>query len=72
MSMALDEPEENDTVTELRDWRILLAPDVAELVGQYGGVYIDYVDDGFRQGYSIRLGDGGGSCDSGSCGGGCG
>jgi Fe-S cluster assembly iron-binding protein IscA len=71
--MALDEPKDEDSKTEAHDKTFIMAPDVESVVNQNGGLNIDYVDDGYRKGYTVNLGTGGGDCSSGSCGsGGCG
>ena len=71
--MALDEPKDEDRKTEVHDKTFIMAPDVESVVNQNGGLSIDYVDDGYRKGYTVNLGAGGGDCGSGGCGsGGCG
>ncbi len=60
--MALDEPNQEDQLLDYGDYRFVLAPDVYDLVRQSGGVSVDYVDQGFRRGYTIRLSRGG-DCD---------
>jgi Fe-S cluster assembly iron-binding protein IscA len=70
--MALDEPRDDDTSIETETLSFLMAPDVESIVNQSGGVVIDYVDDGFRKGYTVNLGNASG-CGDGGCGdGGCG
>ena len=69
--MALDEPNENDSTFEQDNLKFIMDADVESVVEQSGGVIIDYVDDGFRKGYSLRLGaasDGCSGCGSGGCG----
>ncbi len=53
--MALDEPKQADQVQEAGAVKFVLAPDVAEIVRQYGGVQIDYVDEEHRRGYTLQL-----------------
>jgi len=60
--MALDEPTQEDELLDFGGFRFVLAPDVKDLVRQFGGVTVDYLDEGFRRGYTIRLGQGGGGC----------
>ena len=70
MGMALDEPKEDDKTFEQNNLKFIMASDVQNVVEQSGGVIIDYVDDGFRKGYTLRLGavaDDCGGCDSGGC-----
>jgi hypothetical protein len=61
--MALDEPKEEDQTVEFGAYRFVLAPDVSEIVRQFGGVSIDYVEAGHRQGYTIQLVRGSGCSD---------
>ncbi len=67
--MALDEPKDDDQRIDENDMTFVMAPDVETIVKQNGGLSIDYVDDGYRKGYTVNLGSGG---DCGSGGGGCG
>jgi hypothetical protein len=60
--MALDEPNADDKVVEVGACKFVMAPDVAQLVAQYGGVKIDFVDQPHRRGYVIDLGSRGGCC----------
>jgi len=69
--MALDEPKEQDKTFEVRDWTFLMDPEMESAASQGGGVYVDFVEDGFRRGYTVQmLNSNAGDC--GSCGGGCG
>jgi len=71
--MALDEPKDEDKRFEENNMTFIMAPEVESTVNQNGGLNIDYVDDGYRKGYTVNLGSGGGDCSSGGCGsGGCG
>jgi Fe-S cluster assembly iron-binding protein IscA len=70
--MALDEPKDDDKRFEENNMTFVMAPDVESVVNQNGGLSIDYVDDGYRKGYTVNMGAGG-DCSSGGCGsGGCG
>lgn len=71
--MALDEPKDDDLTFETDSLKFLMAPDVQSIVDQNGGLLIDFVDDGTRKGYTIKLASQSDS-DCGSCGdsGGCG
>lgn len=74
MGMALDEPKDDDRKVATGTLDFLMAPDVVSVIEQGGGIVIDYVDDGYRKGYTLNLADrlggdcGGGSCGSGGCG----
>lgn len=70
MGMALDEPQEDDTRIETASLTFLMDPQAASLVGQNGGLLIDYVDDGGRKGYVVTLGSRLEADDCGGCGGG--
>ncbi|MBC8424378.1 hypothetical protein H8E07_09665 [bacterium] len=72
--MALDEPKEDDLTIETDSLTFVVAPDVQTIINQNGGLIVDFVDDGMRKGYMIKLASQGGD-DCGSCGdhgGGCG
>jgi hypothetical protein len=60
--MALDEPHEEDEKIAVGACTFVMAPDVAQMVAQYGGVKIDFVDEPHRRGYVIDLGRRGGCC----------
>jgi hypothetical protein len=66
--MALDEPKNDDKIVDLGACKVVLAPDVLEMVQKSGGVDIDFVMDDARRGYTIKLSnkDCGGGCDCGS------
>lgn len=66
--MALDEPKNDDKIVDLGACKVVLAPDVLEIVQKSGGVDIDFVSDDARRGYTIKLSnkDCGGGCDCGS------
>ncbi len=71
--MALDEPKDDDLAIETTSLTFVMAPDVQSIVKENGGLIVDFVDDGMRKGYMIKLGSQGdgdcGSCgDSGGCG----
>jgi len=66
--MALDEPKEDDRKVEMENLTFVMGPDVAQIADQSGGVFIDYVDDGYRKGYTVQLGYRAGSgCGDCSC-----
>jgi Fe-S cluster assembly iron-binding protein IscA len=70
--LALDEPKDSDKAFEEDGLKFLVDE---ELLGRCGVVKVDFIEAGYRSGFSITstnpLG-GGGSCSSGSCGGSCG
>ena len=61
--MVLDEPKDTDDNYEVDGLTYLLDKDLST---QSGGVKVDYVDNGWQQGFVISstnpLGDGGGGC----------
>ncbi len=65
--MALDEPKDDDLTIESGNMTFLMAPDVKSIVDQNGGLVIDFVDDGMRKGYMLKLASQVGA-DCGSCG----
>jgi len=71
MGMALDEPKEEDTTCLKNDLTFCMANDVESLINESGGLIIDYVDDGIRKGYTLKMAnaaDGCDSCGEGDCG----
>ncbi|MDD5718577.1 MAG: hypothetical protein PHQ53_02690 [Candidatus Krumholzibacteria bacterium] len=72
--MALDEPQADDSVLSQNGYSILVDPQTRDIVGQSGGLTIDYVDEAHQKGYLLRLNKAGDSCGSGGSGGcsGCG
>lgn len=68
--MALDEPKDDDTVTEENGIKFLLDSQTSDILRQSGGLTIDYVDESYRRGYMLRLGSAS-DCGSGSGSGGC-
>jgi Fe-S cluster assembly iron-binding protein IscA len=70
--LALDEPKESDKIFEEGGIKFLVEDSLLE---KCGAVKVDFMDAGYRSGFSITsvnpLGSGG-SCSSGSCGGSCG
>lgn len=68
--MALDEPKDDDTVTENNGIKFLLDQQTADVLRQSGGLTIDYVDESYRRGYMLRLGVAS-DCGSSGSGGGC-
>jgi len=70
--LALDEPKESDKIFEEGGLKFLVEDSLLE---KCGAVKVDFMDAGYRSGFSITsanpLGSGG-SCSSGSCGESCG
>jgi len=74
LGLALDEPKENDRTFEEDDLTFLVEED---LLNSCGAIKVDFIEAGYRSGFSITstnpVGGGGGcssgSCSSGSCGG---
>ncbi|HHD63881.1 MAG TPA: hypothetical protein ENK96_05875 [Desulfobulbaceae bacterium] len=71
--MALDEPKDNDKTFEEDSLTFLVEED---LLSSCGAIKVDFIEAGYRSGFSITsanpIGGGGcssGSCSSGSCGG---
>ncbi len=66
--MVLDEPKDTDEKFELDGLTYLIDKELSQ---KSGDVAVDYVDNGWQQGFSLSaqnpLGGGGGSCGSGSC-----
>jgi Fe-S cluster assembly iron-binding protein IscA len=67
--MALDEPQESDTVLDRDGYSILVDAQTHDVVDQSGGLTIDYVDEAHQKGYMLRLNKAGGGCGTGE--GGC-
>ncbi|MCL2791315.1 MAG: hypothetical protein FWD79_11875 [Desulfobulbus sp.] len=71
--MALDEPKNSDKAFEEGGLKFLVDEDLME---RCGTVKVDFIDAGYRSGFSITSANplgGGGSCSSASsCGGSCG
>lgn len=71
LRLVLDEAKENDLSYQVEGLTYLIDK---ELVAQSGAVKVDYVDNGFQQGFMLTsanpvAGQGGGcSCNGGSCG----
>jgi len=65
--MALDEPKDDDLTIETDSLTFVIAPDVQTIIDQNGGLIVDFVDDGMRKGYMIKLASQAGA-DCGSCG----
>ena len=66
--MALDEPKDSDKVFEEDGLKFLVDEGLLE---KCGAVKVDFVEAGYRSGFSITSANplgGGGSCSSGSCG----
>ncbi len=68
--MALDEPKDTDEVISQGGFTILVDPQTRDVVGQSGGLTIDYVDEANQKGYMLRLNAAGESCGSEDGGGG--
>ena len=70
LGLALDEPKESDKIFEEGGLQFLVEESLLE---KCGSVKVDFMDAGYRSGFSITATNplgGGGSCSSGSCGGG--
>jgi Fe-S cluster assembly iron-binding protein IscA len=70
--LALDESKNSDKVFEEDGLTFLVDQD---LLVKCGAVKVDFMEAGYRSGFSITSANplgGGGSCSSGSCGGSCG
>jgi len=68
--LALDEPKESDKAFEEGGLKFLVDED---LLQRCGTVKVDFIDAGYRSGFSITSANplgGGSSCSAGSCGGG--
>jgi len=65
--LALDEPKENDETFTEDDLTFLVEKD---LLNSCGNIKVDFIDAGYRSGFSITSTNpvGGGGCSSGSCG----
>ncbi|NQS71127.1 MAG: hypothetical protein HQQ73_03035 [Desulfobulbaceae bacterium] len=72
MGLALDEPRDNDKVFEEGTLKFVVED---QLLARCGSIKVDFIEAGYRSGFSITAANplGGGSCSvSGSCGGSCG
>jgi iron-sulfur cluster assembly protein len=70
--LALDESKNSDKAFEEDGLTFLVDQDLLE---KCGSVKVDFMEAGYRSGFSITSANplgGGGSCSSGSCGGSCG
>ena len=65
--MALDEPKSDDTQIEEKDILFLMDTQTSDVLSQSGGLTIDFVDEEYRRGYMLHLGNAGGDCSSGGC-----
>jgi|GEM_PF-1109514 len=72
--MALDESKDEDTVVEMDGIKLVFDAQTRDILTQSGGLTIDYVDEDYRRGYMLKLGNASdcGDCSSSSGGGGCG
>jgi len=64
--MALDEPKDEDSTVEEGGIKFLMDVQTTDVVRQSGGLTIDYVNESYRRGYMLRLGESS-DCDSGGC-----
>ena len=64
--MALDESQEEDSITEENGIKFLVDPQATDILRQSGGLTIDYVDEAYKRGYMLRLGMAK-DCNSGGC-----
>jgi len=68
LGLALDEPKESDKVFEENELTFLVEQD---LLNTCGTIKVDFIDAGYRSGFSITsarpVSTGGGGCSSGSC-----
>ncbi len=64
--MALDESKDDDTISEEGGIKFLMDAQTKDILAQSGGLTIDYVDESYRKGYMLRLGNVG-DCSSGGC-----
>ncbi|QQG64477.1 IscA/HesB family protein [Desulfobulbus oligotrophicus] len=71
LGLALDEPKDSDKVYEDDGLKFLVDNDLQE---QCGAVKVDFIEAGYRSGFSITSANslGGGGCNTGSCGCSCG
>ncbi len=64
--MALDEPKEDDQVVDNNGIKFLLDSQTTDILSQSGGLTIDYVNEDYRKGYMLTLGESS-DCSSGGC-----
>ncbi|NLZ17316.1 MAG: hypothetical protein GX087_06240 [Desulfobulbaceae bacterium] len=72
MGLALDEPKDNDKVFEEGTLKFVVED---QLLDRCGSIKVDFIEAGYRSGFSITSANplGSGSCSvGGSCGGSCG
>jgi len=55
MGLALDEPVENDVCYEQDGIKVLISPDISELINHYGLLTVDYVETFYRKGFKLNL-----------------
>jgi Fe-S cluster assembly iron-binding protein IscA len=65
--MALDESKDDDTISEEGGIRFIMDAQTADILRQSGGLTIDYVDESYRKGYMLTLGNTGDCSSKGSC-----
>lgn len=68
--MALDEPKDADETMENGGITFVVDGQTRDVLSQSGGLTIDYVDESYRRGYMLTLGNAGDSCGDGGNGGG--
>ena len=61
MGLALDEPQEGDRREEIEGLPFVISERDASMVLYGGAVIVDFVEDGWRRGYHVRVGAGAGS-----------
>ena len=66
--MALDEPKSEDTQANENGIQFMMDKQTTDVLSQGGGLTIDFVDEEYRKGYMLHLGNAAqGDCDSGGC-----
>ncbi len=66
--MALDEPKNDDEIVEDSGIKFVMDTQTTDILRQSGGLTIDYIDEGHRRGYMLKLGASADSdCESGGC-----
>jgi Fe-S cluster assembly iron-binding protein IscA len=67
--MALDEPKDADETMDSAGVTFMVDSQTRDVLAQSGGLTIDYIDEAYRRGYMLKLGNAGDCGDGG--GGGC-
>jgi Fe-S cluster assembly iron-binding protein IscA len=65
--MALDEPKDEDSVLENSGIKFVMDNQTTDILRQSGGLTIDYIDESYRRGYMLKLGETSDDCSSGGC-----